>query len=1065
MLRYLRSLTRGILAILWRSRACVSLQRTLKTRLRFQGPGFPAFSSVLISQAGQAFIIFPSAILVSTSLVFFLTNDVFNSQSSIRRKTIHTYLLETTVHSSFAVMEAALRRRMWEAPPDTLCLKSPKFSVSGETSGGVRWRVDADYDFNLNVISLLASGEDKFGNKAKFVKQIKIMDTSDYLFVSTTKQAPVSFSRSQIAPTSMIAGKRRVYVASPVEITGAYSPRNSNDYSTNPAGHHFARDYGIILQGERIQFARGLRYAMGSEFRTPNDKKADGTEDLIGKSVDQLYKSQALYDVRSQAPNTSMFGLAPTSPTIFFGGNQLDLARLLRDRIRFNNGTPNSELLSAAASIYAQTFPVSLSASRGQRPYLAWLASDNGTYDNFVPAWQIPMYTSGNNFLWTGMNATCFARDVLVGGRAERRYCNYTEAEDPDSGSGKADEGAYPWYRIRGFPEGFKKWRKDAGLESTLKTYDSEVLRTVDLDWDHLDALRDDARKCGLYVPKENNLAKFSDCQVWDRQFLDLYRKKGDSPTCMQYSQIRPDDSLNSLPLQNFDPNTELSAPTERLLRRVVFSEGSMEIHQARAQGIWGGLVDSDLRSRLSIWFVSPEILQLRTYQTPDEPGVIDTVEKSPNFSTGLSPSEAAEANRIRKVSFNRDVSGAAQPLPALNLTLLSPEKVHVVSPQYKALTRERFLEMYPLVDLGIDGRHIQPRRYNVTDYHRYEEDAYIYGIRDVDLNNLAIITNGDNMAETSEVFETIGGAKLLFAQREGRRFFLKGLWDMNLYNEENRMGRCMMWSEQNQFPRADHNEDGLIDSKDLDFNMDGITDNREINVNSMNYENLDDSGQLIPPLGSRFYRQKDYSSTAIRVSYVNGQYGNLGPALNANFLGPSLLPLAPTLNYNFLPKSVGPRAVPAAPPEAFPWAFVLQRHRWGGIDGARTPILTHTGISLGLKFLPPNEYAKSLGLKDLSKRQFDTIRRYRMDLSQKKFVNERGNYYQVQSLPQSCSVGIRTSNLIFDNASKQRMERFLLVNVNNGGSLEISETPETSFTGLGSLAGVEMPTVQVSSK
>lgn len=156
----------------------------------------------------------------------------------------------------------------------------------------------------------------------------------------------------------------------------------------------------------------------------------------------------------------------------------------------------------------------------------------------------------------------------------------------------------------------------------------------------------------------------------------------------------------------------------KRQLRRIIYSTVPIEIHQSNPRGFLSGkITNNNSRKKFPIWIVNENLTALKGYQA-DQTSPLDE-----------------RPQDIREISFNRDVSGGnLEPLP---MVLLSPNKIHLLSPFYKPTTPDYLNNYWPVKD-GF----IKPLIHTFTDYPREEDDSFKYGFRKFNIENVSIITN-----------------------------------------------------------------------------------------------------------------------------------------------------------------------------------------------------------------------------------------------------------------------------------------------------------------------------------
>ncbi|WP_374000920.1 hypothetical protein [Bdellovibrio bacteriovorus] len=371
-----------------------------------------------------------------------------------------------------------------------------------------------------------------------------------------------------------------------------------------------------------------------------------------------------------------------------FGGGSTLITRDYNKAMTFKQQVVNSALGPLTkASIRSEIYPIALFG--GSPPLKSWEASDSGTYFNDVDRYSIFNYGyAGENHFGIRIDATCISK---ADSDSTKKVCSNSEH----------------------FPRGFKSWRRDAGLDGTLFTADAEEIPSPKLNWDNMEALEEDARQCGRVIDSPTN--PYTDCPIWDVNYLNRYASG--NTTCEQISNI----DLNTLTLNNFNvAQLTNSSLKERLLRRVVYTKVPTEIRQTTAQGLMSGIVPTNpARKNLSLWIISEDTLALRGYQQDNT---------SPLSS---------DPGRLREVSFNRDATGGGrEPIP---LVLLSPERVHLLSPQYVPASPTYMSTYWPVV-----GGKIQPVLHNYTDYVRQENDGFRYGYRSYKIDSVSLITNAN---------------------------------------------------------------------------------------------------------------------------------------------------------------------------------------------------------------------------------------------------------------------------------------------------------------------------------
>ncbi|AFY03417.1 hypothetical protein [Bdellovibrio bacteriovorus] len=405
----------------------------------------------------------------------------------------------------------------------------------------------------------------------------------------------------------------------------------------------------------------------------------------VGNNIETLLAPYAA-DLGTPGTHHSQFGASSVVVT-----RDYSKAQTLKQQVIDATPGPLSK-----ASVANEVYPIALFG--GTPPLQSWSATDSGTYFNNPDRYSIFNYAwGGANGFGIRIDATCISRSDAG---TTKKICSHSEH----------------------FPRGFAKWRQDAGLEGTLFTADAEEIPSPSLNWDNMEALEEDAQACGTVISAPTS--PYQDCDIWDLEFQKKYATSSGSNVCGQVSTI----DMNSLALNNFNPG-QLTNPAlkERLLRRVVYTKVPTEIRQTAAQGLMlGSLSANAARKNFSLWVVSEDTLALRGYQQ-DNTSPLDT-----------------DPGRLREVVFNADATNAGkEPLP---MVLLSPERVHLLSPQYVPATYNYLQGYWPVV-----SGQIRPVLHNYTDYIRQENDGFRYGYRTFRMENVSLITNAN--IDTSNPF------------------------------------------------------------------------------------------------------------------------------------------------------------------------------------------------------------------------------------------------------------------------------------------------------------------------
>jgi hypothetical protein len=633
------------------------------------------------SQRGQATLLIVTAIVLVGTVLLFSSLDVFVRDYNQKSKDFNQVLLDETTSSTFAVLETALERRMWEPPPDSNCMRSEEVEVSGSTDDGVNWNVKAKFNFATKNYEMTATGSYR-NLTSTFKKKIKVMDASDYLLLSTNPN-DISLERlySASAPTALIARDRRIYTQGSL-VMSANIDRDNPKMNFNGTPASWPGEYGTIIQGDRMQFSGGIRYQDYS-IPEPNPDASNNIVSLLAPYSTPLNEGPEYY---------SQWGAGVGVFTTDYSK-----ATTLQSMVNSSASGPLSK-----SDVASGVYPYALFG--GTPPLKAWSAADSGTYLNDPDRQSIFLYGwGGANGFGVRIDATCISKSDW---KTTKKFCSHSEH----------------------FPNGFKKWRSDAGLDGYLFTSDAVAIPAPTLSWDNLKALEADAQQCGAVVSAP--VSPYRDCQVWDTNFVKSYANTGSTANCMSVSTL----DLDTLALNNFN-SALLNDPanSERLLRRVVYLKVPAEIKQKDAAGLMLSQLPADAaRQKLSVWVVSEDMISLKGYQA-------DT----------SSPLDSDPA-RLREVFFNEDASGGnKQPI---QITLLTTEQVHLLSPFYVPMTPAHLTSVWP-----VSGGKIHPVRGNLTDYERYEDDGFKYGYRRFKISGMSLITNS--------------------ATSSSNPFFFRGLW------------------------------------------------------------------------------------------------------------------------------------------------------------------------------------------------------------------------------------------------------------------------------------------------
>ena len=706
----------------------------------------------LKSQSGFTAIIATLMLLNMIVIGALSVSTVMTMQTRQRMTLAEVNGLQNVAGSALIVMESALIRRLWNPPPDAECFMKLDTSVSGSTQTGASWTVRAVFDPDTRIYSLESTAT-KGGRSATVIKKIRTTDLGENLLVVRraegisgasgiqTTEMVLRGGRDPKRPAALIAGDRKVILGGRTYLA-PYSHGNlvQSGFSSDCPSCTDYRDYNLIIQGSRLNFSGGLAYQ-----REPFSEPDVGVITPPGvfpenyrayePSASEFTFSNLLNGWVSGFPNLYDSNRSPryrlprkTGRAVFFA-NQTQ-AESFANSLR--TGTtpvlPREEILQ-------KTFPIALggAGTSGVRsvPYLAtvddgnyWKAQDQwfqASYPYLTGYMGMAPFQSRTNGTPKQVTLNCFAPPPAYG-------CSDSER----------------------FAKGFENWVRDAGLTGVVSTGDITQDQLVDiplLSRDALDSLREDAVQCGRVVTPSNT---YQDCPIWSEEFVQQLLRSdtvataplGTLPDASLFSLLSSNCSqvsrldFNSIGFNNFDAS-KYQDPSyqKRSLRRVIYSETEVEFAQTSDTGLWSSLTDSSIRQNIPIWYVNPK------RKTTTLKG----------FQANKNPPSAAEP--VRSVSFNKDVSGAGTPRAPLNLVFVVISPVHLLSEQYVPLDSARFVERFSVTRRsGYSWNSsilpsqvysmLSPKIYMQLDSDRWEDDAFAFGLRDFEVNNLAMITN-----------------------------------------------------------------------------------------------------------------------------------------------------------------------------------------------------------------------------------------------------------------------------------------------------------------------------------
>lgn len=516
---------------------------------------------VLDAEAGQSVLLITFSLFVIFSILLYSALDLITRNVYLQTREVDQLLLDEMTNSAFAVVESALERRLWEPPPDSSCLKTETFTVKSDEGTGPEWTVNVSYNFDTKNYELVAAGSYR-QLTSQFKKQIRVMDVSDYMLFSGGTQ-PIAMSQlyDPRNPTALIAKSRKVYANGPLT-ADASIVRSNPKLDWNGSPDTFPDEYGMILQGDRLQFKGGISYLR----RKLSEPAITGDTPASFANLLDPYTTSA--------------------PETYYGqygaGNLIIMPNAtLAENLKTTVINPASSLVTKS-DVNDFVYPVAL--FRGNPPLISDTAIDSGNYFNDTDRYSIFRYQATGNLSTTTGNFTCLVSNSYK----SKRYCSNSEH----------------------FPKGFDKWRGDTGLSSVLFTSNTVEVPIPEIGWDQLEALEEDANACGKVVSTPENV--YTDCPVWDQKFMSSYSLTG-SKSCLRISEL----NLDVLNLKNFNP-ADYSDPDyrKRSLRRVLYLKTPTTLSQTSVNGIYPTITDSNIRSALSVWVVAESLLSLKGKQT-----------------------------------------------------------------------------------------------------------------------------------------------------------------------------------------------------------------------------------------------------------------------------------------------------------------------------------------------------------------------------------------------------------------------------------------------------------------
>ena len=695
--------------------------------------GYVSAARGLASQSqGNVSLLFVFVLFSITLGAFFTFMQSHNQRRALSSASWDNFSVAATAQSTFALMESALERRLWEMPPDDDCLRMRSVRLHGTMSGGITFEVVAFLIQEQNTIRLTSEAVSPDGDvRVVYTKNIKILDASEFL-VATQNPEPTTIGTG----ASLIAKNRKIYFEGPIELevsrtqwSAASGPQWVKENLDLP------RDIGAILQADQLVFKNGIEYKrrsmsspMGGQapYSYPNNGYYYGSTDPRAPVLATYF------------PENNGLTLAESDRYYFASGAgavavtaDYDFAYRLKHEIDTGappSGQPALNRPTILNSIYPKALFNATSTHLG--PVRAENHPDSATLQAALTASPAPYMSNHDQWIWTNVS---YNGPVGNGNNGDLTCLSRGGSRCSSSLS---------------YPKNFERWKQDRNLTDRLITNDSKVkFQFPVITYDHLQAMKEDAIACGLYVnPSDPSTfdTSYEDCSLDYPGSIASYRSQSANPPCRTWYVLDGDRLQNKF--SQFNSGGALEDPGRRaadFLRRVVYSDVPIEIRQTHHQGLMTPVTNPISRSRMSVWFVGSSQIQLRGAQ-PDTSSPLDT-----------------EPARLREIVFNMDGTGATTPVPPLKLVTLSPDAVSFVSPFFEPTTRSDLLTYLPVHN----GR-IVPSYLVTTDWVHQEQDAFKYGYRKIVVNNLVIISG----------IQTPMSPR--FPWYPNPTLFVRGLWD-----------------------------------------------------------------------------------------------------------------------------------------------------------------------------------------------------------------------------------------------------------------------------------------------
>ncbi|MFZ4403107.1 MAG: hypothetical protein ACOYOK_03305 [Pseudobdellovibrionaceae bacterium] len=673
------------------------------------------FGKHLSNEKGSGLIIV-LMILVQIPILVSISASMMNRKTGMSAKTWDQFVLQESTKSSFLLLEAALRRRLWEPPPDAQCLRSKNFKVEGQFSNGFKFTVTGNYIPAERMILLVADGE-KSGYKTQYTKYHKMYDMADYLYLSTSNGTDPSndvvigkSTADRNTPSGLIAGSRRIQIASRLRIESSIIPKTDRTFPfalgppdtyksygyNDPKPVEFPVGVGTIIQADKIEIPQGIYYGKAYALDPVFTNTGPGPAQAYPDYPADLLNSTALVIAQ---PGGNKLGQNIGSVAMITNDYRLALDQV--EAIRSGNVTGTATQDNVSKYVY----PWAL-FNQPTFPYFDETAVDSGGYLNSLVSNFFFFHYRNTWGNFNQGNYTCLTTDWTY--TATSRYCSAS------------------W----SFPRGFEAWRTNAGLDNILLAKPEEVKpnNINKIDWDNMDAFQEDAALCGMVVDEATVLPSEVDCDISDYSLLKSYVSNPAGLSCPQVKKLR----LQNLETQlnNFDLSTYTSNAVEEgsHLRRVIYAKTPVEIAQESSKGLWTGMTDSTVRDRFSVFIINESKTAFRPFQ--------------PDLALPTSSPLVANPGVVRETYFNSDSTDLdpATRLTPLKMAVIMPEEIQILTPGYLYTNVNELKDMFPVVT-GV----IKPRRHIVTDWIKQENDGFKYGVRNVKIENIALITSEQN--------------------------------------------------------------------------------------------------------------------------------------------------------------------------------------------------------------------------------------------------------------------------------------------------------------------------------